>query len=532
MVAVRTFCVILTMILGANAAFAESLFGIVSERNSATAAAAAKQFKDAYPEADISLRTPRQVSLLTDADVIAKIRQSDVFFVAGVFSDDADRLQRLVETSGKTDNIYIVSSTQGLISLSRNRDGAPLAIDPATSGETVADGGGWRSANDYWQARGVANIANLFAALLYPDRMNEIAAPVPLAPVRFAERIGQPGAPTIALVDYETGDQAGNADLHDRLCEELVATGLACQSVFAGWGAASADALEHLSDMNVSGIVLLQDFAIGDSFLGRASNLYGLVDNNDAFDYLGGLNLAVESVRGRASKGYVVDVSDPDNPETSPLASAIVQELRARQLNPNWIKSLMPHGYAGARTMNVAFFENLWGWEATDPELFPDEIWEDAKDIYIDDRYALGLEAFFDEANNKPVKANILAIMLVAAHKGYWRADAETITKLAEKFAAAVIEAGLPGSGHTRPDHPMLDWLGDVLPEETSAKLTDVRNAARGPVMPEAAAPETIRELQARESSPNASTRSSWWTLIPAFLLVGVGVFLGRRSQV
>ncbi|MEM6652010.1 MAG: cobaltochelatase subunit CobN [Pseudomonadota bacterium] len=269
---------------------------------------------------------------------------------------------------------------------------------------------------------------------------------------------------------------------------------------------------------------------ISDSFLGRASNLYGLVDNNDAFDYLGGLNLAVESVRGDAARGFVVDVSDPENPETSPLASAIVQELRARQLNPNWIKSLMPHGYSGARTMNKAFFENLWGWEATDPNLFPDEIWEDAKDIYIDDRYNLGLEAFFDEAPQKAVKANILAIMLVAAHKDYWQADDETITELAEAFAAAIIEVGLPGSGHTRPDHPMLDWLNAYLPASEVQQLSEIRDAARRTDVASPLPPETIRELRPVSSDPASGGFSNGWVIIPILALLGLGVFLGRRG--
>ena len=269
---------------------------------------------------------------------------------------------------------------------------------------------------------------------------------------------------------------------------------------------------------------------VSDSFLGRARNLYGLVDNNDAFDYLGGLNLAVESVRGDAARGFVIDVSDPDNPKTSPLASAIVQELRARQLNPNWVKSLLPHGYAGARTMNVAFFENLWGWEATNPNLFPDEIWEDAKDVYIEDRYELGLEAFFDEDANKPVKANMLAIMLVAAHKQYWQTDDETIAELAGAFAALVIEAGLPGSGHTQPDHPMLDWLSNYLPTETVEQLNSVRDAARGSVSAEAQPPEMIRELRPTTPSSTATNISNWWMLIPILGLVGLGVLLGRRA--
>jgi len=269
---------------------------------------------------------------------------------------------------------------------------------------------------------------------------------------------------------------------------------------------------------------------VGNSFLGRASNLYGLVDNNDAFDYLGGLNMAVESVRGQPSKGFVVDVSNPERPVTSPLASAIVQELRARQLNPNWIKSLIPHGYAGARTMSTAFFENLWGWETTDPDLFPDKIWDDAKSIYIDDRYDLGLEAFFDEDSQQPVKANILAIMLVAVQKSYWQTDEKTIRELAEAFASVVIEAGLPGSGHTRPDHPMLDWIGNYLPPETIAQLATVRDSARGDVASQSKPPEMIRELAPVEDQPSRSMPAIWLVLTLTVVLLGTGFLLGRQS--
>jgi len=270
-----------------------------------------------------------------------------------------------------------------------------------------------------------------------------------------------------------------------------------------------------------------------ESFLGRASNLYGLVDNNDAFDYLGGLNMAVEAARGTASRGYVVDVSDPDNPETAPLARAIVQELRGRQLNPNWIKSLMPHGYAGARTMNSAFFENLWGWEATDPNLFPDSIWDDAKAIYIDDRYGIGVSAFLEENAQKPVKANILAVMLVAAHKGFWDTDEAAINDLATAFAQVVVEAGLPGSGHTRPDHPMLDWIDGKLPEDLAAQLRAVRDAARGDVSVEAQPPQMIRELTTAQQDQTAEPPfQHWWLWLLLAGVISAGIYLGRRTDI
>ncbi|MEM9667428.1 MAG: cobaltochelatase subunit CobN [Pseudomonadota bacterium] len=270
------------------------------------------------------------------------------------------------------------------------------------------------------------------------------------------------------------------------------------------------------------------------SYLGRASNLYGLVDNNDAYDYLGGLNLAVETLSGDPAKGFVIDVSDPDQPDMTPLASAILQELRGRQLNPAWIEALMQHGYAGARTMNTAFFENLWGWEASDPDLFSDTVWEEAKAIYVDDRYEIGVDDFLDDPQMQPVQANILAIMLVAAHKGYWQADAATIESLGEAFARIVAEAGLPGSGHTRPDHPMLDWIAEKLPAELADQLADVRDAARLPATDNSTPPEIIRELTPADTSVS-EPRPGWqsWGLgLLVMSLVAAGVVVGRRSLI
>ena len=266
--------------------------------------------------------------------------------------------------------------------------------------------------------------------------------------------------------------------------------------------------------------------------LGRASNLYGLVDNNDVFDYLGGLNLAVELAGGQAPQAQVADLTDPQNPDVSPLASAIMREIRGKQLNPAWIKALLPHGYAGARTMNMAFFENLWGWEATDPDLFPDRVWEEAEAVYMQDKYALGLDKFLEKPENKPVKANMAAIMLTAAHKGYWQADEATIRSLAETFARLVREAGLPGSGHTQPDHPALDWAASFLSPEQQKALNDIREAARGPQSP---SPEPVH-TSIKEITPVQEAETPTRLLLGAglvmLLILLAGMYTGfRRSK-
>ncbi len=251
------------------------------------------------------------------------------------------------------------------------------------------------------------------------------------------------------------------------------------------WQARSEVARVYMNRMGHSytlagyGVAMQQVFkdslaTVENSYLGRSSNLYGLMDNNDAFDYFGGLSLAVETLTGSAPNNYVINHANTDRILTQPLNIALKQELRGRFLHPEWLKGLMKHDYAGARTMGSEFLEYLWGWQVTNPTLVGDWVWQEVKSVYLDDRHSLGLDEFLKEGHNVHVKSNMLAIMLVAIQKGFWHADIQTQKELAQAFSEIVDEHGLPGSGHTSPDHPMLPWLKDKLTEQQWAVIEDL----------------------------------------------------------
>ena len=52
---------------------------------------------------------------------------------------------------------------------------------------------------------------------------------------------------------------------------------------------------------------------IGTVFTSRNTNLYGVLDNDDFFDYWGGLSMALEYVNGKAPNMYVLDYSNRAN---------------------------------------------------------------------------------------------------------------------------------------------------------------------------------------------------------------------------
>ncbi|KAA1174363.1 cobaltochelatase subunit CobN [Marinobacter salinexigens] len=199
------------------------------------------------------------------------------------------------------------------------------------------------------------------------------------------------------------------------------------------------------------------------TYLGRASHLYGLLDNDDGFDFQGGLSNAVEHLRGTPPLNRVLQYADPDNPRVDSLQRALQVELRARNLNPQWLAPLMEHGYAGARTMAADFLDNLWGWQITSPQVVRSSVWDEVNDVYFRDRHGLGLDQFLSKGSNAHVKSHMQSVALLAAKRGYWKADPFTVQTLARDFAATIIDHGLPGSGHTRPGHPLMDWIADQL---------------------------------------------------------------------
>ncbi|MEM9255262.1 MAG: cobaltochelatase subunit CobN [Pseudomonadota bacterium] len=288
---------------------------------------------------------------------------------------------------------------------------------------------------------------------------------------------------------------------------------------------------------------------VENTYFGRSSNLYGLIDNNDAFDYLGGLSLTVEALTGAAPENFVIDHADPSNVKTQPLGRALRQELRGRFLNPEWLKGQMVHGYAGARTMGSEFLEYLWGWQVTNPTLVGDWAWEEVKEVYIDDRYDLGLDAFLEDGHNAHVKSNMLAIMLVAAHKGFWNAEEVTVEQLAGSFATLVAHNGLPGSGHTDPANPMLSWLESYLEPDQWQNLMEQIQQARGEVFESPKDVLRIAEVTLQDTSetmqdskvgelienvqtaPADSTTQELFNKYPYwFVLLGLAVLLGFYS--
>jgi cobaltochelatase CobN len=187
-----------------------------------------------------------------------------------------------------------------------------------------------------------------------------------------------------------------------------------------------------------------------------SSNLYGLMDNDDMFMYLGGLSSAIARLSGRAPRTLIADQRSPGRVTMEPLGKFIGQEMRSRYLNPKWIQGMKAENYAGAREMSN-YVEYLWGWQVTTPEALDESYWEQTYEVYVEDKYGQGLKEFLNR-HNPWAYQSLAARMLESTRKGYWEAGDEIVRNLAAEYALNVIARGLACCDHTC-NNPQLNQM-------------------------------------------------------------------------
>jgi cobaltochelatase CobN len=182
--------------------------------------------------------------------------------------------------------------------------------------------------------------------------------------------------------------------------------------------------------------------------LSRSSNVYGVVDNNDTYQYAGGLNLATKLLNEQQAPAfYLHNLRKAGDEELEDMRTWLATELNARSWNPKWISQMKSSGYAGAREM-AAEVEHLYGFQATSAEQMSTQFWRNTYDVYVADKHGLDLQPFFEQSNPYAGQM-ILARLLEVDRQGTYRfADAER-KQMVEQYIRSVNRHGVACSANT-----------------------------------------------------------------------------------
>ena len=268
---------------------------------------------------------------------------------------------------------------------------------------------------------------------------------------------------------------------------------------------------------DTNSLVFLRALSNSDTVVtSRNTNQYGVLDNDDFFDYWGGLSMAVENVSGKSPKMKVLMYADKDNAYVSSLEEVMYREIAARYDNPNWIKGMMGEGYSGARYMSNKFVSNLYGWQVTRPASVSDDLWNRVYNTYYKDKYGLGVKDWLMSGNNAYSLISMSGTMLTAAHEGYWNADKATLSDIANTWAKATVQNGVACCDCSCGNIAMMQWAVQyVNPDILAQLLPKLYDATQNPVFlnnTNSVPPENTDPSSNEASTPNpikGSTSSS-----------------------
>ncbi|WP_299942355.1 cobaltochelatase subunit CobN [uncultured Microbulbifer sp.] len=247
----------------------------------------------------------------------------------------------------------------------------------------------------------------------------------------------------------------------------------------------------------------------------RSTNLYAMMTNDDPFQYFGGMGLAVRNLDGKTPEMYVSNLRRRDNVKTQTLGEFVNQEMRSRYFHPRWIEAMQASGYAGA-TAILDRVNNMWGWEVMTPETIRDDQWQEIFEVYVDDKYQMEMRAFF-ETHNAEALAQMLERMLEAVRKGYWPADAQTVSKMVETYTELANRHDVATDNEKFTDYVNTQALGFGLAPLVNGQISD-------PVSASTAATSEVsgqKLEQVEKSSPHNSTHRLLWLLLLGIILIG-----------
>jgi len=124
---------------------------------------------------------------------------------------------------------------------------------------------------------------------------------------------------------------------------------------------------------------------------------------------------------------------------------AVVQEMLSRYHNPEFIKAMQSEGYDGARYFSRVV-DNQYGWNVVSDVITADD-WKHSAEIYLDDKFRLGLREFFNRHNPYALQ-NIASRVLETHRKGLHKLDAKTLESAAVAYVETVAQHGAACASH------------------------------------------------------------------------------------
>ncbi len=151
-----------------------------------------------------------------------------------------------------------------------------------------------------------------------------------------------------------------------------------------------------------------------------------LLNSDDYNAYHGGLNAAVEAIRGKLPLALAGDSSRKNAIITRTVAEETERLIRGEALHPKFVEGMKKHGYKGAMEL-ANYVAHLYQWDATS-NVAKDWMYQRITETYA---YDEAMKKWWAQVNPWAFK-RLVETLLEAYQRGLWKASSEDVLRLQE----------------------------------------------------------------------------------------------------
>ena len=263
----------------------------------------------------------------------------------------------------------------------------------------------------------------------------------------------------------------------------------------------------------------------------RQSNTWGALSLDHVYEFMGGLNLAVREVTGKDPDAYLSDYRNRNKVRMQELKEAIGVESRSTIFNPSYISEKMKGG-AGDASAIAETVTNTFGWNVMKPEAIDDRVWDEIYEVYVKDKFGLGVQEHFKEVNPAALE-EVTAVMLESVRKGLWEASPEQVADIA-KLHTGLIEESAPSCSGFVCDNPALqDYIASALPEASASEYRGAIRQIREASVSDASDGMVLKKdrLQGETEKETTLVSNIAVAVLIVALFIGGGLLIRRRRK-
>lgn len=262
----------------------------------------------------------------------------------------------------------------------------------------------------------------------------------------------------------------------------------------------------------------------------RQSNTWGALSLDHVYEFMGGLNLAVRNVTGKDPDAYLSDYRNRNNNKMQEVKEAIGVESRTTILNPNYIREKMK-GEASSAAGFADIIRNTYGWNVMKPAAIDDELWNDIYDVYVKDKFKLGVQDFFEQQSPAALQ-EITAVMLETARKGMWKASEEQLSELAKLHTDLVQKYKPACSGFVCDNMKLRDFIASKTTSEAAKAYQQQIKEVREVAMDQKDGMVMKKEELRQETQRNTNQVSVPWIAAGVIVaLIGLVILMRKRRK-